>query len=142
LRDERATPFLLQTLAAKSPAELISAINLASLSQHPQVIAELIGLLRSGTLLDYQLEIKKAAVRALACNAQNYCLPVFTELLASRNLLHARAHDLLKLEIITALANFPPRAAKELLQAQTRSASAELARAAQMTLNKLVGAAR
>ncbi len=140
LRDEHATPFLLQALAAKSPAELVSAINLASLSHHPQVIAELVDLLQSGTLLDYRLEVKKAAVRALASNAQSHCLPVFAELLGARNLLHARNHDQLKLEIIAVLANFPVRAAKALLQPQARSSSTDISRAAQLALNKLAGA--
>jgi hypothetical protein len=137
LRDERATPFLLQALEEKSGAELVSVITLAGLTQHPQVIKRLFALLHCGTLLDYQLDVKKAAVQALAVAAQQQCLPVFAELLASRNLLQSRAHEQLKLEIVAALAKFPPLAARSLLQPLASSGSAELAHAALLTLSRL-----
>ena len=140
LGDDQAVPALLHALETKVPAELVSAINLASLSAHPRVIARLMELLQSGSMLDYQLEVKRAAVRALAGIAANQCLPVFAELLTSRNLLHSSSHEQLKLEVISVLATFPPRAARELLQKQVGSSSAEIARAAKMALNKLAGA--
>jgi hypothetical protein len=138
-RDEQVTPFLLQALDGKSPAELISSINLASLSQDPRVIDRLLALLQSGTLFDYQLEVKRAVVRALAGSAPARALPVLAGLLEERGLLQARARDALKLEIVAALEKFPPAAAGGLLQAQARSGSAEVARAAQIALRKLAG---
>lgn len=138
-RDEQATPFLLQNLASPSPEDLISTINLASLSQDARVVARLFELLQTGTLFNYQLEVKRAAVRALAVNAPQQSLPVFAALLKSRSFLQARAHEAIKLEILAAFEKYPAESVKPLLETQVRSGSAEAARVAQNTLRKLGG---
>lgn len=142
LKDERAASVLLTALGAKSAAELIPAINLAGLTRDPRVVARLLELLQGGTLFDYQTEVKRAAVRALGINASVECLPVFARILGAHSLLHAGAHDLLKREIVASLERFPIGAVREMLQAQARSGSAELSRAARATLKKLEGGGR
>ncbi len=138
-RDAKAVSSLLGALGNQPEAELISAISLASLTSDPKIVARLLELLKSGSLLTYNLEIKKAAARSLAATAPRQSLPVFAIILDSRSFFHPRLHDLLKIEIIGALETWPMESVAPLLKKQQQSGSSEVARAAQFALRKMTG---
>jgi hypothetical protein len=138
-RDSKAIPALLKAMETKEESALISAISLAGSSGDPQVAARLISLLRDGSLLNYHLEIRKAAAKALVMASPQLALPVFQEILVSHSLLQSRLHDSLKIEIIAVLDSFPANVAGRLLQDQAMSGSPEVARAAQAALTRITG---
>lgn len=138
-RDAKAIPALLKAMETKEESALISAISLAGISGDPQVVARLISLLREGSLLNYHLEVRKAAAKALVNAGPSLALPVFEEILASHSLLQPTLHDSLKMEIIAGLDSFPADIAGRLLQEQVKSGSPEVVRVAQAALARITG---
>lgn len=141
-RDAKAIPALLKAMEAKEDTALISAINLAGSSGDQQVAARLISLLKGRSLMNYRLEIRKAAVRSLVMVSPHLALPVFKDILVSRSLLHSRQHDSLKIEIISVLDSFTSDVACHLLQDQVKSGAPDVARAAQAALTRISGAVK
>jgi hypothetical protein len=138
-RDAKAIPALLKAMETKEESALIIAINLAGFSSDPQVAARLISLLRDGSRLNYHLEIRKAAAKALVMASPQLALPVFQEILISHSLLQSRLHDSLKIEIIAVLDSFPADVAGRMLQDLVMSGSPEVARVAQAALTRITG---
>lgn len=138
-RDVKAIPALLKALEAKEDTALISAINLAGISNNPQISAKLISVLKGGSLLNFHLDIRKAAVRALVVANRHLALPVFKEILDTTSLLHPHLHDSLKIEIIAVLDNFPSEVACHLLQEQFENGTPEVAKAAQTAFTRITG---
>ncbi len=138
-RDVKAIPALLKALEAKEDTALISAINLAGISDNPQISAKLISVLKGGSLLNFHLDIKRAVVRALVVANRHLALPVFKEILDTTSILHPHLHDSLKIEIIAVLDNFPSEVACHLLREQVKNGTPEVAGAAQTAFVRITG---
>lgn len=138
-KDSKAVPAMLKALETKDESALISAISLAGLSGDPRVSARLADLLKEGSLMNYRLEIRKAAARALVASNPLLALPEFQKILASGSLLQSSLHDSLKIEIMAVLDCYPADIAGRLLSWQVKSGSPEVAHAAQAALIRITG---
>ncbi len=99
---------LVRMLDDKDQQTVDRGISLAMLVSNPTVTERLILLLQDRVMFDYRLEQKTAIVQVLAKKAQAEALPVFSSILSSSNLVHAKKHESLKEEIVKSLAYFDP----------------------------------
>lgn len=138
-KDSKAVPAMLKALESSEEGALISAIRLAGFSGDSQVCARLLSLLKKGSLMNYRLEIRKAAARALVTANPRLALPEFQKILSSGSLLHSGPLNSLKIELITLLDSYPVEIASGLLLVQVKSGSPEVTRAAQAVLVRIRG---
>ncbi|GEM_PF-1107554 len=136
-RDDAAVGHLLRGFEAKEETEAIRAVTLAAQANDPQVIARLLETVQKSSLFDYRLELRRAAVRALAVHAPPEALPVFAQILASHDRLRASPHEQLKLEIVGSLGKYPTEPAAKLLRELVGNGSAKVAQVARLQLKKL-----
>ncbi|HTP65739.1 MAG TPA: HEAT repeat domain-containing protein [Geobacteraceae bacterium] len=115
-RDPMADSILSQDLESQDPARKLVAIQVAEMSNSPEIIRKLLAILDSGGIRDYGLENKSAVVQTLAGIGDAQILPKLKELLFSISLLHPGKHARLKAAIIRALPRFPASQARPLLE--------------------------
>lgn len=140
-KDKGAIRFLLTLLESNDESKLLQAVGYASLCDEPTVLKKMVVILRESSVINFRLELKKSIIRSLAAAVPHKVAPVFAGILASRNLLHPKAAEALKLEVIAALEKIPGAEAKRLLQEQSRSDSEQIRRAAQAALARSGGGA-
>ncbi|MBE0597011.1 MAG: HEAT repeat domain-containing protein [Desulfuromonadales bacterium] len=140
--DPAALGHLQQALAGKDKAEVMAAIHLATQTSDPAVTSRLLQLVKSSSLFDFRLEIRKTAVRALAVHTPIKALPVFAALLASRTVVHRQPLEALKLEIISTLGHYPAGESTPILLPLVTATSEPVSRLAAATMKKLTGELR
>ena len=138
-RDRDAVPHLLKFLGSGNEAEVLVAVSQAAYSADPVITAKLVAMLHEGNMLGFNLDLKKSIVRSLASAVGKKAVPIFAELLHSRNFFHPRLHEELQLEVIAMLEKIAGDEAKRLLAEQVEHGSPELARAAQVVLARARG---
>ncbi len=99
---------LVRMLDDKDQKTVDTGVSLAMQVSNPTVTERLLLLLQDRAVFDYRLEQKAAIVQVLAKNAQAEALPVFSSILSSSNLVHAKKHESLKEEIVKSLTYFDP----------------------------------
>ena len=136
-RDPLAEKILLQDLESSDPARKLAAVQLADLSANPDIVAKLLAILDSGNVTEYGLEIKSAAVNALANTGSDRALPKLKEILFSSSFLHPGKHRKLKTVIISLLPRFPASQVRPFLEEIMASGKNPLAPLAAQSLKML-----
>ena len=114
--DPTADKLLLQDLDCSDPARKLAAVQIADMSNNPEVVSKLLTILNTGGIKDYGLEIKTAVVQTLAGIGAPQALPKLKEIIFSGSFLHSAKHNQLKVVILRALARFPAPLARPLLE--------------------------
>jgi hypothetical protein len=114
--DPSADNLLLQDLDCNDPARKLAAVQIADMSSNPEVVRKLLAILNLSGIKDYGLEIKTAAVQALAGIGAPLALPKLKEIIFSGSFLHSSKHNQLKIVILRALPRFPSSLARPLLE--------------------------
>ncbi len=117
---------LLQMLDHKDLKTVDTAIPLASMAKHPEVFNRLVNLLRQKSALNYRLDQKKALIKTLSETFPKSSLPIFFEILGSRNILQQKQHEQLKEEIFRVLNRYDPDLLLPALHTFTPSKNADL----------------
>jgi hypothetical protein len=138
-KDRAVDEEIIKLLDAEKDTGLLRTIMLAGMSDSDRVVDKLLDLLRTSTLLDYQLDIRKAVVRSLAVSTPKRAIPVFADILGSRSLMHSQEHKMFKMEILTALGKYPATEVMTLIDGQTNSKVPEIARQATIMRERLAG---
>jgi HEAT repeat protein len=135
--DPEADQLLLQDMDNKDWEVRLNAIKLAEKSRSPEITKRLLSFLDKYRLANFQLELKIAAIKALAEIGNPDAIPALAQLLRSRKFFHPRKHDQLREEIVRSLSRYPLSTGKETLMDISRSSHHKLARLAAETLNNL-----
>ena len=125
LGDPQSIKQLMTSFSSTDRQEILNAIVMSKLVNNQEISNELISMLERKTLFALDLEMKKALVQTLAENATPEALRVFRKILNSRHLFKQQAYEQLKIDVIKALAKYPPEQANPLLQQQLNKGSAE-----------------
>jgi HEAT repeat protein len=137
-RDTSVLGILLKDI--DSPDEEISlpAIQLASHANDKRINTKLLDILGKHAIIgNYHLKIKRAVVRTLAEKKHPSVLPLFEDILSSRDLFHGHDHAELKLEVIKSLAKYPPGEVLEILREHEKSGSGDSAGEAAALLQRI-----
>lgn len=134
-----ADQLLLQELSSPERDVQLNAVTLAENSRSHEVFRTLLACLNTGRAAGFDLDMKKAVVRALGKIGNYEALPTLMQYLETRHLLRQATHMALKTEIIHSLRNYPA-AAVLLLEKIAGSDQGELARIAREALFNLQGA--
>jgi HEAT repeat protein len=137
--DPMVDNLLLQDLESADPARKLEAVQIAEMSSNPEIIQKLVGILDSGGIANYGLEIKSAVVQSLAAIGNVQALPKLKEILFSMSFLHPGKHTKLKTVIICALPRFPASQVRPLLEEITVSGGKSIAQLAAEILKGLQG---
>jgi len=138
-RDPDGERMLLRELESSDRETLLTAIQLADRSPTPRVRERLLWLLRKGGISGPDLEIRCAAVRALAEAGDPAALPELARQLRSRNILRAAALTRLKAEIVRSLPRYPMADALPLIREAAASGVPEVEQAARETMRAMAG---
>jgi len=138
-KDRAADEEIIKLLDAEKDTGLLRTIMLAGMTDSDRVVDKLLDFLRTSTLLDYQLDIRKAVVRSLAVSTPKRAIPVFADILESRSLMHSQEHKIFKMEILTALGKYPATEVMTLIDGQANSKVPEIARQATIMRTRLAG---
>ncbi|HAD04045.1 MAG: hypothetical protein A2005_07020 [Desulfuromonadales bacterium GWC2_61_20] len=138
--DAAAQGVLLEQLEAEEAGAVTAAVIMARMSRDRRVIARLIALLEENKLFRYDLELKRAVVTTLVEIDPELVFPALQRVLASRNLLHARQHAELKVDIVKALGRGNPELVGEFLGRLAASGKGDLARVAGDVVARMKGA--
>ncbi len=125
LGDTHSIKQVISSLHSKNRQEALNAVLLAKLISHPEITKHLLLMLSTKSLFNFDLELKKNLVQTLAETVHPQALTVFSKILNGRNLLHRQEFEQLKIEIIRALAKYPPDQANPLLKSQLNKKNAE-----------------
>jgi hypothetical protein len=106
-KDPRADNILLKEMKTGDNDRCLQAIRLAGMTQNSEVFQMLVGFIKKKGLNKTDLEIKKASVYALAEIRDPSALPILQDVLKSFSLFSRQRLNLLKLEIITSLVQYP-----------------------------------
>ena len=136
LGDTPAIKQIINSLHSKNRQEALNAILLAKLLSHPEITKQLLLMLSEKSLFNFDLELKKNLVQTLAEKVHPQALNVFTKILNGRNLFHRQGFEQLKIEIIRALAKYPPNQANPLLEQQINKGSVEAVNLARQILQR------
>ena len=136
--DEAAGEFLLREMDRPEAERRLAALALAGKSYDRTVFARLLELVRTGGVGGSELEVRRAAVRALGELGDVAALPVLQRVLRGTSLLHPRLHRRLKEEIIRSLTHYPVQEVRQTLEKLARGRG-ELARLAGQALKALQG---
>lgn len=136
LGDTHSIKEIIAGLHSKNRQEALSAILLTKLINHPEVNKHLLARLGEKSLLNFDLELKKNLVQALAEKAHPGALGIFAKILKGRKLLHRREVEQLKIEIIRSLARYPANQAEPLLRQQLNKRNVEAANLARQILQR------
>lgn len=137
--DPKVDALILQDLESADPARKLVAVQVAEMSNNPEIVHKLLAILDSGGIADFGLEIKSAVVHALAAIGNVQALPKLKEIVFSVSFLHPGKHAKLKALIIRSLPRFPASQARPLLVEITASGGKKFARLAAETLKGLQG---
>lgn len=138
-RDPEGERMLLRELDSGDRETLLTAIQLADRSPSPGVRERLLGLLRKGGITGPDLEIRCAAVRALAEAGDPEALPELSRQLRSRSILRTASLARLKAEIVRSLPRYPMADALPLLREAAASGVPEVEQAAREALRSMAG---
>lgn len=105
-RDPAADKMILTELQHPDPARKLAAVQVAEMSRDKDVLQQLLNILETSGIADFQLEIKSAVVQTLANIGNPSTLPKLLNIVSSTPLLHRNKHSLLKIEVIRALTRF------------------------------------
>ena len=139
LKDISSLKQLGKSLASADREEVLHAVSLMGLVHIPELVDDLLSLLGEEKLLKFDFEVKKAAVQSLGKQREKRALEVFSRILKSRKLLHARNYNQLKLEIVKALQYYPADQAMPLLKQQASEGTGMAALQAKQIIQKLSG---
>ncbi|MDU0457755.1 MAG: HEAT repeat domain-containing protein [Geobacteraceae bacterium] len=115
-RDPAADKMILTELQHPDPARKLAAVQVAEMSRDKDVMQQLLNLLETSGIADFQLELKSAAVQALANIGNPSTLPKLLNIISSAPLLHRNKHSLLKIEVVRALPRFRAEYVRPILQ--------------------------
>ncbi len=107
-RDPAADKMILTELQHPDPARKLAAVQVAEMSRDKDVMQQLLNILETSGIADFQLELKSAVVQTLANIGNPSTLPKLLNIISSTPLLHRNKHSLLKIEVIRALPHFRP----------------------------------
>lgn len=138
-RDPDGERMLLRELESSDRETLLTAIQLADRSPSPRVRERLLWLLQKGGITGPDLEVRCAAVRALAETGDPAALPELARQLRSRSILRAASHTRLKAEIVRSLSRYPMADALPLIREAAASGMPEVEQAARETLRAMAG---
>lgn len=124
------------SLSATDRQEVLNAIVLSKLVKNPEINNKLIAMLERKSLFKIDLEMKKALVQSLAENTHPAALKAFSNILNGRHFFKQQAYQELKIDIIRALAKYPPQQANPLLLQQQQKGNAEAVSLARQILNR------
>ncbi|HCE69562.1 MAG TPA: hypothetical protein DER40_19285 [Geobacter sp.] len=105
-RDPAADKMILTELQHPDPARKLAAVQVAEMSRDKDVMQQLLNILETSGIADFQLELKSAVVQALANIGNPSTLPKLLNIISCTPLLHRNKHSLLKIEVIRALPRF------------------------------------
>ena len=114
--DPVADRALMHDLESADPERRFAAVQIAEMSSDPKVVDKLLAIVESSGIRDYALELKKAAVQALAVIGDPRALPKLKDLLSTGKFLHPGKHTQLKIAIIRALPKFPSNLSGPILE--------------------------
>lgn len=137
LGDHQSLRQMTTSLASDDRQEVLNAIVLSRLVHNSEISQQLLTMLQQENLFNFDVEMKKALVQALAEQQNSRALKTFSILLSKRKLLHGRAYDQLKLEIIKNLGHYPLKQVRPVLQQLVDQGSPEAASQARQILKKL-----
>lgn len=137
LGDRQSLRQMTTSLMSDDRQEVLNAIVLSRLVHNSEISRQLLTMLDQDNLLSFDVELKKALVQALAEQKNPQALKSFAALLGKRKLLHGRALDQLKLEIIKSLGHYPLKQVRPLLQQQMDQGTPEAAGQARLIMKKL-----
>lgn len=127
---------LLRELDADERARVLKSVRMAESSRSDAVMAKLLEIVSASPFAGFDLELKKAAVKALAGRGNPKALPSLEQFLNSRNLLRPILHNRLKLEIIRSLDRYPVHDILPLLERITRFSNSEVSKLAALMLRE------
>ena len=133
--DPEADQLLLQDMDNKDREVHLNAIKLAEKSRSPEILKRLLSFLDKYRLTNFQLEIKIAAIQALAGIGNPDAIPALARLLRSKNFFHPWKHDQLREEIVRSLIRYPLSTGSKALLVIAQSSNHKLAKLAAETLN-------
>ncbi|MBW6509557.1 MAG: HEAT repeat domain-containing protein [Desulfuromonadales bacterium] len=136
LGDTLAIKQIINSLHSKNRQEVLNTILHTKRINHAEVNNQLLLMLGEKSLFSFDLELKKTLVQSLAEKAHPQALSVFTKILNRRNLLHRQRFEQLKVEIIRALAKYPPDQANPLLKHQLNRGNVETVNLARQILQR------
>lgn len=141
LGDQEGERMLLRELASDNRETLLTAIHLTERSHSPEVRSRLRELVGKGGLGSGEIEVRCAAIRAMAEIGDEAFLPELARQLRSRSLFRAAPLTRLKIEIVRSLGRYRQPAAARLLQ-EAAGGGGDVAQAARETLRTLQGRQR
>lgn len=139
LHDPAAERLLQQELVSGNPERMLAAVQAADASRSASVTRQVLIIITRKTVADYGLELKRAAIQALAAIGDPQVLPEFAAFLASRNLFHPFKHRRVKIEIVRSLRRYAASQARDLLRELAAAQDRKLALAAAETLRATQG---
>lgn len=137
LRDNDSIQKLIKNLSSDNRQEVLHAITMSQLINHPNLIAALLNMLKESELFRFDFDVKKALVQTLAEHKSPEALVVFSEMLRSRRLFKSALYNKLKVEIVKVLGKYPASQVSSILKQQIKDGTEEAAGQARQTLKKL-----
>lgn len=135
--DDEVESALLKELDSQDPSERFNAVQVASHSRSLAVMEKLVGILRKTFVLQYNMELRKAAIISLADIANPEVLPDIIRVLKSRSLLHSGQHSRMKLELLKSLARYPAEKTVPFLRTIVRHGNKALTERARKLISSL-----
>lgn len=114
-QDPAADMLILSELQHSDPARKLAAVQVAEMSRNKDVMQQLLSILDTTGISDFQLELKSAIVQTLSNAGNPLALPKLLNIISSSPLLHRSKHALLKIEVIRALSRFKPEYVRPIL---------------------------
>jgi len=133
-RDPQANDHIRLELAEKDHDRILNAVVLAEQSRSPEILADLLALLRRWEWRANGYELKSAVVKTLGEIGDAQALPLLVQLIHSGNILHPRLHSRLQENIVRSFAKYPPQDVSIPLEKLTHSRKKNLARIANAAL--------
>ncbi|WP_432823417.1 HEAT repeat domain-containing protein, partial [Trichloromonas sp.] len=107
MKDPEADRLLLLALEETDLSIRLQTVKTAGLSRNPQVVKKLADLIDKGGFAAPELELRLAAIGALADIGSSAALPALEQLLKSKSLLNTGALNRLKAEALRSLEKYP-----------------------------------
>jgi Mg/Co/Ni transporter MgtE len=134
-----ANRLLLKELGSDDPYAQLAAIQIADLSNDPEVLSYLHKQLQSELNSDFDLDKKRQTLATLALIGHRDSLSLLRKLLSKKGLLQSKRQKQFQLDIIQSLNKYPRVAAEKLLQEIADSRNRHQASLAREALQQLTG---
>ncbi len=134
-----ANRLLIKELNSDDPEAQLSAIQIANLSQDPEVLSLLHRWLQKETDSDYELACKKELLTTLALIGNRDSLSLLRHLLQKKGLFTSKRQKQFLLQIIESFARYPRREAEKILQEVAGQGQSQHAKLAVKLLEQLQG---